>query len=156
MAPHLVRAESAYKDIRIHSFHHTRTHTHTHARTHARTYARTHTPNTGDRLGLWRNGVKFSEDVMWLSMRRCKSLNNDIHANTKFDYPMECFGQCTVTYTGYPQERSDRDHRNNNSNEIATAWSRIRCLHQAATPPSHWHYSDADVVRVCVLPSSER
>ena len=32
MAPHLVRAKIAYKDIRIHSLHHT--HTHTHARTH--------------------------------------------------------------------------------------------------------------------------
>ena len=30
MAPHLLRAQSAYKDIRIHSFHHTHTHTHTH------------------------------------------------------------------------------------------------------------------------------
>ena len=30
MAPHLVRAQSAYKDIKIHSFHHTHTHTHTH------------------------------------------------------------------------------------------------------------------------------
>ena len=45
MAPHLVRARSAYKDIRIRSFHHTHTHTdtHTHTRTHARTHARTHT-----------------------------------------------------------------------------------------------------------------
>ena len=30
MAPHLVRAQSTYKDIRIGLFHHTRTHTHTH------------------------------------------------------------------------------------------------------------------------------
>ena len=29
MAPHLVRAQSAEKDIRIYSFHHTHTHTHT-------------------------------------------------------------------------------------------------------------------------------
>ena len=51
MAPHLVRAQSDYKNIRIHSFHyththpHTHTHTHTQARTHAhaRTHARTHT-----------------------------------------------------------------------------------------------------------------
>ena len=34
MAPHLVRAQSAYKDIRIHSFHHTHRHTRTHAHTH--------------------------------------------------------------------------------------------------------------------------
>ena len=34
MAPHLVRAESAYRDIRTHSFHHTHTHARTHARTH--------------------------------------------------------------------------------------------------------------------------
>ena len=31
MAPHLVRAQSAYKDASMHSFHHTHTHTHTHA-----------------------------------------------------------------------------------------------------------------------------
>ncbi len=30
MAPNLVRVQSAYKDIRVHSFHHTHTHTHTH------------------------------------------------------------------------------------------------------------------------------
>ena len=30
MAPHLVRAQSTYKDIRIHSFHHTHTDSHTH------------------------------------------------------------------------------------------------------------------------------
>ena len=29
MAPHLIRAQSAYKHIRIHSFHHTHKHTHT-------------------------------------------------------------------------------------------------------------------------------
>ena len=29
MEPHLVRAQSAYKDIKIHSFHHTHMHTHT-------------------------------------------------------------------------------------------------------------------------------
>ena len=29
MAPHLVRAQSTYKNTRIHSFHHTHTHTHT-------------------------------------------------------------------------------------------------------------------------------
>jgi len=29
MVPHLVRAQSTYKDIRIYSFHHTYTHTHT-------------------------------------------------------------------------------------------------------------------------------
>ena len=50
MAPNLVRAQSAYKDIMIRPFHHTHiqtdththTHTHTHARTHARAHARTH------------------------------------------------------------------------------------------------------------------
>ena len=30
MVPHLIRAWSAYKDIRIHLFHLTHTHTHTH------------------------------------------------------------------------------------------------------------------------------
>ena len=35
MAPHLVRAQSAYKDIRIHSFHHSHTHTHIHTRVQA-------------------------------------------------------------------------------------------------------------------------
>ena len=30
MAPHLVRAQNAFKDITIHAFHHTHTHTHTH------------------------------------------------------------------------------------------------------------------------------
>ena len=39
MAPNLVRAQSAYKDIRIHSFHYTHTHTHTHTQTHACTPA---------------------------------------------------------------------------------------------------------------------
>ena len=33
MAPHLVRAQSAYKDIRIHSFHYTQTHTYTQTQT---------------------------------------------------------------------------------------------------------------------------
>ena len=42
MAPHLIRAQSAYKDIRIHSLHHTHTHTHTHIHTH--TDACAHTP----------------------------------------------------------------------------------------------------------------
>ena len=48
MAPNLVRAQSAYKDIMIRPFHHTHiqtdtdTHTHTHTRTHARARARTH------------------------------------------------------------------------------------------------------------------
>ena len=41
VVPHLVRAQGAYKDIWIHSFHHT--HTHACARTHTRT--RTH-PDT--------------------------------------------------------------------------------------------------------------
>ena len=43
MVPHLVRAQSAYKDIRICSFHHTHTLSHTHARTHARAHTHTHT-----------------------------------------------------------------------------------------------------------------
>ena len=43
MAPHLVTDQSAHKDIRIHSFHHTHTHKHTHARTHAHTHTYTHT-----------------------------------------------------------------------------------------------------------------
>ena len=34
MAPHLARAQSAYKDIRIRSFHHHHHHTHTHTHTH--------------------------------------------------------------------------------------------------------------------------
>ena len=53
MVPHLVRAQSAYKDIRIHSFiTHTHTHTHTHrrtrahTRTHIHTHAHTHTRTT--------------------------------------------------------------------------------------------------------------
>ena len=56
MAPHLVRARSAYKDVRIRSFHYTHahtpytnTHTHTHTHTHARTRTHTihqHTPYT--------------------------------------------------------------------------------------------------------------
>jgi len=33
MAPHLVRAQSASKDIRIHSFHYTQTHTYTQTQT---------------------------------------------------------------------------------------------------------------------------
>ena len=40
MAPHLIRAQSAYKDIRIHSFHHS--HTHTHTQTCAPTHPHTH------------------------------------------------------------------------------------------------------------------
>ena len=51
MAPHLVRAQSAYKDIRIRSFHHTHTHTHTLSLslslslslTHTHTHTHTHT-----------------------------------------------------------------------------------------------------------------
>ena len=50
MVPHLVRAQSTYKDIRIHSFHHTHTHTHMCAHTqthkHTHTHACTHTTNT--------------------------------------------------------------------------------------------------------------
>ena len=44
MAPHLVRAQSAYKDIRIHSFYHRHvcTHTHTPPHTHTRAHAHTH------------------------------------------------------------------------------------------------------------------
>ena len=40
MAPHLLRAQSVYKDIRIHSFHHS--HTHTRARAPRCTYTHTH------------------------------------------------------------------------------------------------------------------
>ena len=58
MVPHLVRAQGAYKDIRIYSFHHAHTHTHTHSLsltpthshtlslTHTHTHAHTHTTNT--------------------------------------------------------------------------------------------------------------
>ena len=47
MAPHLIRAQSAFKDIRIHSFHHTHTHTQKHARARARTHTHiTHTHHT--------------------------------------------------------------------------------------------------------------
>ena len=42
MLPHLIRAQSAYKDTRIHSFHHT----HTHRCTCARTQTHTHITNT--------------------------------------------------------------------------------------------------------------
>ena len=38
MEPHLVRAQSAYKDIMIHSFYHTHTHTHTRTRTRTHTH----------------------------------------------------------------------------------------------------------------------
>ena len=42
--PHLVRARSTYKDIRIHSFHHTHMHTHnTHIHTHTVTHTHAHT-----------------------------------------------------------------------------------------------------------------
>ena len=45
MAPHLVRAQSAYKDIRICSFHHTHIHAcmHIHKYTHTYTHTHTHT-----------------------------------------------------------------------------------------------------------------
>ena len=43
MVPHLIRAQSTYKDIRIHSFHYTYTHTHTHAHTHTHTHTHTNT-----------------------------------------------------------------------------------------------------------------
>ena len=52
MAPHLVRAQSAYKNIKIHSFYHTHTHTYTrapppHPPTHTQTHTtHTHTTNT--------------------------------------------------------------------------------------------------------------
>ena len=69
VAPHLIRAQSAYKDIRIHSFHHMHTHqdtpahTNTHLRTHIHTH--THTTNTcitGDGLVKWR----YAEEKRWL------------------------------------------------------------------------------------------
>ena len=46
--PYLVRAQSAYKNVWIHSFHHTHTHTHTHrhARTRPDTHTHTHTTHT--------------------------------------------------------------------------------------------------------------
>ena len=50
MEPLLVRAQSAYKDIRTHSFRHTDTHRHTHpdrhtdTDTHTHTHTHTHTP----------------------------------------------------------------------------------------------------------------
>ena len=44
LVPHLVRAQSDYKDVRICSFHHTHTHIHTHAHTHTHTH--THTQHT--------------------------------------------------------------------------------------------------------------
>ena len=44
MAPHLVRAQSVYKDGRIRSFHHARTHTYA--------YAQTHTLNVVSKRGV--------------------------------------------------------------------------------------------------------
>ena len=60
MAPHFVRARSAFKDIKIRSFYHTHTHTHTHTRTPPPPPSRTHTNNntpaciTGDGLVEWK------------------------------------------------------------------------------------------------------
>ena len=54
MAPHLVRAQSAYKDLRIHSFQQTHTHrdgTHTH--THTVTHTHTHTLYKYMHYWLW-------------------------------------------------------------------------------------------------------
>ena len=52
MAPHLLRAQSTYNDIRIHSCHHTyalmdaHAHTHTYKHTQTHTHTHTHTTNT--------------------------------------------------------------------------------------------------------------
>ena len=43
MAPNLIKAQSVYKNIRLHSFHHTHTHMHAHMHTHACTHTHTHT-----------------------------------------------------------------------------------------------------------------
>ena len=59
MAPHLARAQSAYKDIRIrssyhHHHHHTHTHRHTqtHTDTHTHTHSHTHTHTHTHRLQI--------------------------------------------------------------------------------------------------------
>ena len=63
MVPHLVRAPSAYKDIKIHSFYHTHTARHTqaaHARTHTRTHTHTHTHYTYMHYWWW-----FGKTTAW-------------------------------------------------------------------------------------------
>ena len=51
MAPHLVRAWSAYKDIRTRSFSHTHTHTHTHIHTNTHAHTGTDTDRVEGRRG---------------------------------------------------------------------------------------------------------
>ena len=51
IAPHLVRAQRAYKDTKIHSLH--RTHARTHARTHTHTHTHTHNNNNNKYTHYW-------------------------------------------------------------------------------------------------------
>ena len=58
MMPHLVRAQSAYKDIRICLFHHARTHACTYTRTHTHTHTHTH--------NIWQAPISLS--LFWSVM----------------------------------------------------------------------------------------
>ena len=63
MAPHLVRALCAYKDLRIHSFHH-HTHTSTRACTHTHRHACTHTHTTKETYDATSNGRGWKKAVV--------------------------------------------------------------------------------------------
>ena len=79
MAPHLLRAWSIYKDIRIYSFHHTHTHTHRGTQANRHAHAHAHACITGDGLVEWVERKKkrkkdqyveekrwvFSSDLVW-------------------------------------------------------------------------------------------
>ena len=58
MVPHLIRGQSAYKDKRIQSFHHTCTRTHIYTHTHTHVYTHTHT--AGDKCTQ-----TYLKDILW-------------------------------------------------------------------------------------------
>ena len=100
VATHLVRAQSAYKDIKIHSFRHTHTHTHTrtHARTHIHTHARTHTHTLQIHALLamgWYNEKEmtdqYSKEKGWKmpsAKSRCRCANSKNWFTTSFLQPL--------------------------------------------------------------------
>ena len=93
MAPHLVRAQSTYKAIRIHSFHHT--HTPTHMRTHTPT-CHTHT-HTKYMHYWWQIGNLF------LCFERVKLKSNEAlsqHSPSLYLHPKACMhinSECFIT-----------------------------------------------------------
>ena len=84
VASHLVRAQSAYKDIKIHSFRHTHTHARTHAHTYTHTHARTRTRYKYMHCWRWAGTMKRKWQISIQKRKdgKCLQPNQDVDVQT--------------------------------------------------------------------------